>query len=120
MSNNKAPGRWAKGESGNPNGRAPGVPNKVTKDVRQAYQNLVELNLENMSAWLMSVAADNPEKAMTLMLQLSEYVIPKLARQEITGKDGDDLFKDVKFQFGPDVNDPIGRDNNIDFDIDEI
>ena len=119
MSNEKNPSRWVKGESGNIAGRAKGVPNKVTRDVREAYQNLVELNLENMSLWLMSVAADNPEKAMQLMLSLSEYVIPKLARQEITGKDGDDLFKDVKFQFGPDVNDPIGRDN-IDFDLDEV
>jgi hypothetical protein len=46
---------------------------------------------------------------MELMLKLSEYIIPKLARQEITGQDGEDLFKDIKFQFGPDVNDDVNR-----------
>ena len=39
-----------------------------------------------------------------MMIKLSEYVIPKLARQEITGNDGADLFSNVKFEFGPDVN----------------
>ncbi len=43
------------------------------------------------------------------MLKLSEYVIPKLARQEVTGADGEDLFKNVKFEFGPDINDEEKR-----------
>lgn len=93
------------GESGNPNGRPKGSVNKSTKQVRQAYQNLVEMNLDNMTQWLSQVAAENPEKAMTLMLQLSEFIIPKLARTELTGNDGDDLFKNIKFEFGPDIND---------------
>ena len=28
----------------------------------------------------------------------------------MTGADGDDLFKNIKFEFGPDVNDQVGRD----------
>lgn len=92
------------GVSGNPNGRPKGTPNRATKQVREAYQNLVEMNLENMTQWLSQVAAENPEKAMQLMLQLSEFIIPKLARTELTGHDGDDLFKNIKFEFGPDIN----------------
>ena len=64
-----------------------------------------------MSIWLSQIAGDDPAKAMDLMLRLSEYIIPKLARQEITGKEGEDLFKDVKFKFGPDINDQDNRVN---------
>ena len=95
----------------NKNGRPPGSPNKHTRDIRQAYQNLVEMNLENMTTWLSSVAAEDPEKAMDLMLKLSEYIIPKLARQEVVGNDGSDLFKNVKFQFGPDINSEDERED---------
>ena len=101
---------FQKGNPGGP-GRPPGLQNKVTRDIRQAYQNLVEMNLENMTQWLASVAAEDPEKAMDLMLKLSEYIIPKLARQEVVGNDGSDLFKNVKFNFGPDINDQSERDD---------
>ena len=97
------------GESGNPAGKPKGSVNKTTKEIREAYQKLTENNLENMSAWLALVAADNPEKAMDLMIRLSEYVIPKLARQEVVGNDGTDLFKGISFNFGPSVNDTEGR-----------
>jgi hypothetical protein len=97
------------GQSGNPNGRKKGVPNKQTKEIREAYQRLTEQNLTNMSDWLQQVATEDPAKAMDLMLRLSEYIIPKLARQEHVGNDGEDLFKNVKFQFGPDVNDDENR-----------
>ena len=97
------------GESGNPNGRPKGAINKNTKEIRQAYQNLVEMNLENMSRWISQVASEDPNKAMDLMLKLSEYVIPRLARQEVVGNDGQDLFKNIQFKFGPDVNDNENR-----------
>jgi len=95
---------WRGPEGSNPGGRPKGASNKVTRDIRSAYQQLVEFNLENMSTWLAHIAADNPEKAFELMIKLSEYVIPKMQRTEVTGKDGKDLFKDMKFEFGPDIN----------------
>lgn len=100
---------FEKGHEGGP-GRPPGSPNKTTKAIREAYQNLVEMNLENMTSWLAMVAAEDPKKAMELMLSLSEYIIPKLARQEVVGNDGEDLFKNVKFQFGPPINDETDRE----------
>ena len=97
--------------------RSPGKPkgalNKTTKEIREAYQKLTENNLENMSIWIAQVAADNPEKAMDLMIRLSEYVIPKLARQEVVGNDGADLFKGISFNFGPDINDTENRDEEL-------
>ena len=95
---------FKKGEVTNPKGRPKGKPNKTTAEIREAYQKLVEDNLTNMTEWLTQVAAENPEKAMDLMLKLSEYMIPKLARQEVTGADGADLFKNIKFEFGTPIN----------------
>ena len=92
-------------------GKKPGTKNRTTKEIREAYQNLVEMNLENMSLWIAQIAADDPSKAMDTMIKLSEYVIPRLARTEVAGHDGDSLFKSIKFQFGPDVNDEQGRDH---------
>ena len=93
----------------NTNGRPKGAINKTTKEIREAYQNLVEMNLENMSTWITQIAADDPVKAMDTMIKLSEYVIPRLARQEVVGQDGTDLFKNISFNFGPSVNDTEGR-----------
>ena len=85
-------------------GRSKGQTNKTTAEIRDAYQKLVEDNLTNMTEWLVQVAAENPERAMDLMLKLSEYMIPKLARQEVTGADGKDLFKNITFEFGTPIN----------------
>jgi LytS/YehU family sensor histidine kinase len=85
-------------------GRTKGQTNKTTAEIRDAYQKLVEDNLNNMTEWLTQVAAENPERAMDLMLKLSEYMIPKLARQEVTGADGKDLFKNITFEFGTPIN----------------
>jgi hypothetical protein len=92
-------------------GRKPGTVNKTTKHIREAYQKLTEDNLENMSLWLAQIAAEDPAKAMDTMIRLSEYILPKLARTELTGNDGDDLFKNIKFEFGPDANDTEARDH---------
>jgi len=93
-------GSIKKGEVRNPRGRGKGTPNKSTAEIREAYQKLVDDNLDNMKVWLEKVAEDDPNKALDMMLKLSEYFIPKLARQELTGPDGKDLFKDIKFEFG--------------------
>jgi hypothetical protein len=85
-------------------GRVEGTKNRVTQNIRKAYQDLVEGNLDNMSQWIGHIANENPKEAMELMIKLSEFVIPKLARTELTGANGDDVFKNVTFQFGPDVN----------------
>jgi hypothetical protein len=91
-------GSIKKGEVRNPKGRGLGVPNRTTSEIRQAYQNLVELNLDNMKMWLEQVGEEDPYKAVSLMLQLSEYFIPKMTRTEITGQDGTPLYTDIKVE----------------------
>jgi hypothetical protein len=67
---------------------------KVIKEICENPQHL------NYIYYREEVAEDDPNKALDMMLKLSEYFIPKLARQELTGADGKDLFKDIKFEFG--------------------
>jgi hypothetical protein len=85
------------GKSGNPNGRRAGSVNKDTKKIRDAFHMLLENNLDNMTIWLGKIAEKDPVKASELVLKLSEFIVPKLARQEIVGQDGQDLK--VSFNF---------------------
>jgi hypothetical protein len=84
-----------KGSTGNPNGRPHGALNKSTKDIKEAYKLLIENNLDNLTIWIEAVAAKDPEKAIRILSDLSEYVVPKLARQELTGKDGKDIVPPI-------------------------
>lgn len=91
---------YKKGQSGNRGGRPKGTPNKATAEAREAFKKLLDKNTPQMQKWLDQVAMEDPAKAMDLVLKLAEYVLPKLQRQELTGKDGDDLFKNIQFKFG--------------------
>ena len=69
-------------------GRAKGVPNKSTAAVREAIAKMAELNAPRFAMWLDEVAQKSPEKACDIYLRAIEYHIPKLARTEVTGTDG--------------------------------
>ena len=98
------PGIWRGPEHlANRKGRLLGSKNKNTQLIREAYQQLTENNLVAMSEWISRVAEEDPAKAFDLMIKLSEFIIPKLARTELTGQNGDDLFKNLRFEFGPSV-----------------
>jgi hypothetical protein len=64
-------------------GREKGTPNKTTSEIKEAYQLLVENNLENMTSWLEQIGRDNPEKAFDLIIKMSDFIVPKLSRQEV-------------------------------------
>jgi len=70
-------------------GRATGTPNKATADVRAMIAKVAEENATAFGRWLARVAKDDPAKAADLYLKAIEYHIPKLARTEVTGKDGE-------------------------------
>jgi len=69
-------------------GRPKGAPNKSTAAVREAIAKMAELNAPHFAKWLDQVAAKSPEKACDIYLRAIEYHIPKLARTEVTGQDG--------------------------------
>ena len=73
-------------------GRSKGTPNKVTAAAREVMALLVEANAPKLQKWLDRVAKTDPARAADLLLRALEYHIPKLARTEHTGKDGDGLF----------------------------
>jgi hypothetical protein len=64
-------------------GSRAGKPNKATHEIREAFKLLVEDNLDNLKQWLKDVAAEDPERAIEILLKMSEFVVPKLQRQEI-------------------------------------
>ncbi len=81
-------------------GSRKGSENKATKDIKEAYKQLIEKNLNNLTKWLKDIAAKDPAKAIYILSDLSEYVLPKLARSDIdiTSK-GDSLKEAIANQF---------------------
>lgn len=71
-----------KGEVLNPKGRG-NSPNKTTKEIREAYTKLISSKIGKFEKWIDEIAEDNPEKAMRLIIDLSNYVIPKISQNNI-------------------------------------
>ena len=67
-------------------GRGKGTTNKVTKETREAFKEFVEDNQEQFQGWIDRVAETNPAKAIELVSNLAEYVLPKLSRTEVQGE----------------------------------
>jgi hypothetical protein len=80
---------WKVGDGTAGPGRPKGSSNKSTTIVREAIASLLERNAPNMDRWLNEVADKDPHKALDIIQKLSEYHIPKLARTEVTGRDGE-------------------------------
>lgn len=96
---------FEKGQSGNPEGRKKGSQNKYTKQTKEAFGMLLAGNLDNLSAWLEAVAADDPKEALKIIMALSERFVPKLSQQALTDADGENLLKGLTFNFGPTLED---------------
>jgi hypothetical protein len=79
-------------------GRTKGTPNKATVTFKETVTALLQDNSDNIAIWLKQVAVDkdDPGRALDLLAKLAEYAYPKLARTELTGKDGKDLTVTVK------------------------
>ena len=69
-------------------GRQKGTPNKVAQNAREAIAQFVDGNAHRLVEWLDRIAEDNPKAAFDCFQSVIEYHIPKLARTELTGKDG--------------------------------
>src|SRR4249920_4174535 len=106
-------------------GRVPGVPNKATGAAREAIAAFVDGNAHRLQDWLTAVAegitepdtddkpgrviiAPNPARAFELFQSVVEYHIPKLARTELTGKDGAPVATTITHVYEP--SEPVKRD----------
>lgn len=75
----------------NKGGRPKGSTNKLTRDVKGAITKALEDSAPMFSQWLAQVGADDPARALDIAAKLSEYSIPKLARSEVSGPEGEPL-----------------------------
>lgn len=83
--------------SGNPNpvlpgGRPKGTPNKTTIEMRDFWETFCKGEQDNLKIWIKQIAEQNPGDAFKLVLQACEYFTPKIARTELTSKDGAPLI----------------------------
>lgn len=84
----------AKGEK--TGGRQAGTPNRATANAREAIARFVDGNADKLQGWLDQIAEqDGPKAAYQCFMDVVEYHVPKLARTELTGKDGQDLMPKV-------------------------
>ena len=67
-------------------GRQKGTPNKATKALREAYSDLLENNISRVQELFDKVADKNPQKALELLLKLSEFALPKLRAIEVNNE----------------------------------
>ena len=89
-------GAFKKGQKGGP-GRPKGLPNKATQAAREAIAAFVDGNADRLQGWLDQIAAEKgPEAAFECFTKMLEYHVPKLARQEHTGHNG----QPMKLQIG--------------------
>lgn len=77
-------------------GRQAGTPNRSTAQAREAIARFVDSNSGRLQEWLDQIAADEgPKAAFHCVVDLLEFHVPKLARTEISGKDGESLIPKV-------------------------
>lgn len=79
-------------------GRPPGAPNKVQQSVKEAFELMVKENIPNFNIWIAQIAEKDPAKAMDIILKMSEFIIPKITRSEITAEDGKPFYSDIKVE----------------------
>lgn len=64
-------------------GRPKGSKNKTPNEIREAYKNFVSDNIPQFQEWLERVAQSNPAKALELIVNISEFFMPKMNRTEL-------------------------------------
>jgi hypothetical protein len=77
-------------------GRPKGLPNKATAAAREAIARFVDGNADRLQGWLDEIHAEKgAQAAFDCFTSLVEYHVPKLARTELTGKDGESLVVEI-------------------------
>jgi len=78
--------------------RPKGSPNKATAEAREAIARLVDGNAHRLNLWLDEIyKKKGAEAAWRCMMDVIEYHVPKLARHEHTGNNGDKIKVEVSW-----------------------
>jgi len=76
-------------------GRQKGTSNKITSELRDTIQGILNTNIEKFPEWIAELALTDPAKAIDANMKLMEYILPKLTRTEISGVNGDPIEVDL-------------------------
>ena len=82
--------KFKKGESGNPNGRPAGTPNKVNREIRQRINDFLDENFETIEDDLKAL---EPRERVRFYIELLQFGLPKLQAIELTN-DPDAISED--------------------------
>lgn len=67
-------------------GSRKGIPNRTTADARAVLTQFIESNAPKAQELWERVANDDPARALDILAKLGEFVLPKLARTELSGE----------------------------------
>lgn len=82
---------FEKGKSGNAKGKPKGLVNKSKREFTVSLREMFEGNADKIAGWLEEIAKDDPKEALNQLNRWAEFCFPKLARNELTGKEGNEL-----------------------------
>lgn len=75
-----------RGTTNNPGGRPKGSTNRSTTEIKKAFQNLLDSNIDKMGKDLQELT---PKERIYVLLKLADFVLPKISSVQAEGAEGD-------------------------------
>lgn len=65
-------------------GREKGTPNRITSEIREEFKIFLHYASPKIQELWERLIEDNPKEALNVIKDYAEFVLPKLAREEVT------------------------------------
>lgn len=98
VNNRSTTGQFKQGHSGNLNGRPEGSKNARTLEWEEFGRAIIEGNIPWVIDRLTTLKVNDPDKALSVLMEFMEYFKPKLSRQELKAPKGSEVTYTVKFK----------------------